>query len=108
MKPHHIIPLDSATAGMTLSDNLSGSRGEVLLPAGAVLTAGMIASLKRHQVNEISVLKDVDLAEEEQNNRLKLEKSIERVNTIFKAHEHEMLNRQLKNYVIHYLTSRTM
>jgi hypothetical protein len=29
---------------------------------------------------------------------------IERINTLFKTHEHEVLNQQLKNYVLHYLT----
>ena len=80
----------------------------MLLPGGAVLTEAMISSLKRHQVNEISVLKNdgSDLIEEERNNALKLEQAIQRVDQLFKTHEHEMLNLQLKNYIIHFLTSR--
>ena len=41
--------------GMILSDELLDSRGHVLLPRGAVLTAATIALLPRHGIESIAV-----------------------------------------------------
>jgi hypothetical protein len=105
MQPYQIIPLDSAIPGMTLADNLLGSHGEIMLPSGAVLSETMISSLKRHSVAEISILKNIDPIEQEQNNRLMLEQKMQRADKLFKTHEQNRLNQELKNYLIHHLTS---
>ncbi|PRC93363.1 hypothetical protein [Solimicrobium silvestre] len=104
-----LIPLDDAVAGMVLSTNLMGSHNEKLLPGGTVLTDSMISSLRRHQVEEVEVEIEEEFdaeaeAENAQNEKLKLEKKLARLDKLFKLTEHEKLNQQLKNYIIQFLT----
>lgn len=47
---HHMVSLDQATAGMTLSDAIIDQQGQVLLAQGTVLTASTIAALARHDI----------------------------------------------------------
>lgn len=49
------LPLGQARAGMVLSGELRDAQGHVLLPAGAVLTAAMLASLARHGIDTLPV-----------------------------------------------------
>lgn len=49
------LPLAQARAGMVLSGELRDAHGHVLLPAGAVLTAAMLASLARHGIAMLPV-----------------------------------------------------
>ena len=49
--------------GMVLSDVLLDQHGQVLLPQGAILTAGIIALLPRHGVEVLAVLKGAGEAE---------------------------------------------
>lgn len=53
---HHLVSLEHATAGMTLSDAILDQQGQVLLPAGAVLTAAMLDALGRHDVALLPIL----------------------------------------------------
>lgn len=103
MNTNQKISLDNAVAGMVLSTDLLRSSGEIVLPAGAVLSDTLISSLKRHQFNEISiVINDPQAAQEEIR---RLEKKIERVHQLFKVNENETLNQQFKNYLLGYLTA---
>ena len=47
---HQMIELGKASAGMVLSDAILDRQGQVLLPAGTVLTHSTIAALARHDV----------------------------------------------------------
>ena len=56
MTTHHKqVPLSDATAGMLLWDAVVDGRGNVLLPAGTVLTTPMLASLARHQIEMLAI-----------------------------------------------------
>ena len=52
---HIQIVLANATPGMTLSDPVLDTKGNILLPDGVVLTEAMLQSLKRHQIDSIAV-----------------------------------------------------
>jgi hypothetical protein len=47
---HQMVGLEDASPGMALSDAILDQQGQVLLAQGTVLTAPMIAGLKRHDV----------------------------------------------------------
>lgn len=51
------VALGDAIAGMTLSDPVLDSKGNILLPQGITLTDRMIASLQRHQIDTLAVLR---------------------------------------------------
>ena len=100
------IALDQATVGMTLSKDLTDSRGNILLPCNAVLTEKMINVLTRHNISEISVIADKESgASDEATEQLKLQEKMARIELLFKTHEHEAINLQLKNYIINFNTA---
>ena len=49
------LPLASAKSGMTLSDAVLDTKGNILLPKGAVLTDATLASLLRHQIDTLVI-----------------------------------------------------
>lgn len=55
---NHEITLDEAGPGMTLSDDLLDEHGQILLPAGAVLTETSIAGLRRREVDTVPIQGD--------------------------------------------------
>ena len=52
---HTQIALTDATPGMTLSDPVLDTKGNILLPGGATLTTALLASLQRHQIDTIAI-----------------------------------------------------
>lgn len=101
-----IIPLDSATEGMTLAENLSDSRGHILLPAMARLTNNMITSLRRHQIAQVVVIAEgEENLSDEADRTIFLEKKIQRINRLFAPHENHALNAQFKSYVIDFFSA---
>lgn len=69
MTTHHKqVPLSDAVPGMTLWDAVTDSHCNVLLPAGTVLTASMLASLARHQIDMLAIAGAV-LSEAEERTR---------------------------------------
>ena len=52
---HTQIALFDALPGMTLSDDVLDTKGNVLLPTGVVLTRQILASLERHQIDTIAI-----------------------------------------------------
>ena len=52
------LPLAEVQPGMILSDELLDKQGQVLLPAGAVLTEGMLARMPSHGIESLAVLDD--------------------------------------------------
>lgn len=102
--PSRQIPLDAATAGMVLSDNLLDSSGRVLLTQGATLTEATLASLRRHQIETISVACD---AAPEIDAEAALAQRLERVDRLFRkpASDSEDANGILLQYVRQYRQS---
>ncbi len=49
------VEIDSAMAGMVLSEDLLDGAGNVLLPQGVVLTAASLSSLRRRGVEQLAV-----------------------------------------------------
>lgn len=49
------VPIEHATPGMILADDLRTTRGNLLLAAGTVLTKDMITSLSRHEIESVPV-----------------------------------------------------
>jgi hypothetical protein len=93
--------IDQAASGMKLALTLTGVHGEILLPQGTELTEAMIASLKRHQIDEINI---EIAAENDQDAAISLARKIERLDHMFKMTENEQLNRELREYIIRYWT----
>ncbi len=59
MPTRHIqIALTDALPGMLLSDPVTDTRGNVLLPGGTVLTEALLSSLQRHQIDFIAIATD--------------------------------------------------
>jgi len=52
------LPLAEARPGMVLSDELLDKQGQVLLPAGAVLTETMLERMPGHGIESLAVLDD--------------------------------------------------
>jgi hypothetical protein len=52
------LPLADVQAGMVLSDELLDQQGQVLLPAGTVLTEKMLQRLPAHGVESLAVVDD--------------------------------------------------
>jgi len=97
------ISLDDAAADMVLAADLLDSKGHFLLPGKTVLTATVIASLKRHHVTTVSVLvSDESDSDRSERDAADLSNKIARLDTMFKAHEADPLNQQLKTYPIHF------
>jgi hypothetical protein len=53
---HRQVPLDQATAGMVLADDLLDAQGNILLARNITLTDAMIAALRRHQVEAVPIV----------------------------------------------------
>jgi len=52
------LPLAKVEPGMVLSDELLDTHGQVLLPAGAVLTERMLERLQDHGIESLAVVDD--------------------------------------------------
>lgn len=91
------ITLDEATPGMVLSDDLFDTLGKILLSAGSILSDASIASLRRREVDTLSILgaevSDTDNAAE-------LERQTQRLARLFrKHHEDDMATEILKSFI---------
>lgn len=74
---HTQIALSDASPGMTLSDDVLDTKGNILLPEGAVLTEQILASLQRHLIETVAIA-GTEILEVEQNLQL------ERVQWLFR------------------------
>ena len=52
------LPLAEVRPGMVLSDELLDTQGQVLLPAGAVLTESMLERMPGHGIESLAVVDD--------------------------------------------------
>ncbi|MES2832846.1 MAG: hypothetical protein V4695_12745 [Pseudomonadota bacterium] len=77
-KRHTQIILADARAGMTLSDPILDTKGNLLLPEGTLLTGAILESLRRHQIDTLAVagaeISDAEENAERQNRLARVEK----------------------------------
>lgn len=59
------IPLERATPGLILGEDLLDPSGHILLPAGVVLTDAMLSSLRRRGIAELAIAVEPTTAPEE-------------------------------------------
>ncbi|MFD2366776.1 hypothetical protein [Pseudoduganella sp. GCM10020061] len=55
LSSHRFLPLARVEAGMVLSDEVLDGQGQVLLPAGTVITADLLARLPAHGVDALPI-----------------------------------------------------
>jgi hypothetical protein len=98
---HRQIPLPQATAGMVLSDDILDAQGKTLLAKNVTLTDIMLAALKRHQVEVISVVSG-EITEEELDAQRRRHEA--RLDHLFRkpANDVEDATGILKDYVRYY------
>lgn len=93
------LDLDDVVAGMTLSEVLLDSHGDVLLPSGTVLTETTLSSLRRRGIDKLLVLSEdiseADLAAER-------ERLQQRLDMLFRKCGKDGASGQLLQYVIEY------
>lgn len=79
---YKLLSLDEVLPGMSLSDDLLDGHGNVLLPRGATLTAAILASLHRHQIEVVPIsfgeLSEADRNSGQQHHRLRLDRLFRR------------------------------
>jgi hypothetical protein len=61
---HHLISLETATAGMVLSDDILDQQGHVLLAQGTVLTTATMVALARHDIALLPIVVSGEVAPE--------------------------------------------
>ncbi len=76
---HLLIALAAAEPGMTLSDSVLDTKGNVLLPTGTVLTASLLESLQRHQIDSVAIAADGVQPDDEQAERARRMARVERL-----------------------------
>lgn len=90
------LALEQAEAGMQIAANLQDDHGNVLLPAGTVLTDSSIKSLLRRGVTDISI---VGTDEPAVDPRLEQERVKNRLTKLFRKSYIGELDRLLMDYV---------
>lgn len=73
------VDIDDAQPDMALAEPILDARGEVLLPAGTVLTESVIASLHRRGVDHLIVVGDPVSEEELAAERARVRERLERL-----------------------------
>jgi hypothetical protein len=93
------LDLDDVMPGMTMSDPLLDSHGDVLLPGGTVLTESSIQSLRRRGIDSLTVVNDqiseADLAAEQERHRQRLDR-------LFRKSSKDVANGALLKHIAHY------
>ncbi len=74
-----IVPISQIEAGAVAALPITGANGQMLLPAGAVLSAGALQSLENRGVEAI----DISIPEDPEKRRQDAEKEKERLNGLF-------------------------
>jgi len=82
LKRHLQIILANATAGMTLSDAILDTKGNLLLPEDTQLTDAILESLRRHQIETIAVA-GAEISETE--NNIERQQRLLRVEELFRS-----------------------
>ncbi len=91
------VTLDEASPGMVLSEDLLDTQGKTLLPAGTVLSEASIASLRRREVDTLSILGEEVSAID---NVAELERQRQRLANLFRKHaEDDMATEILKQFI---------
>jgi endonuclease/exonuclease/phosphatase (EEP) superfamily protein YafD len=97
MRRNYQVTLDEASPGMVLSDDLRDAQGSVLLPAGVTLSESTINSLRRREVDMLSIQGD-ELPEVD--DAATLEKRKERLQQLFRNHtDDDMATEILRQFI---------
>ena len=97
MRRNYQVTLDEANPGMVLSDDLLDAQGSVLLPAGTTLSESTIKSLRRREVDLLSIQGD-ELPEAD--DAAELERYKARLQQLFRKHsEDDMATEILRQFV---------
>ena len=80
MKSRSMMGLDEVRSGMTLAEPVVDTNGQMLVPAGTVLTESLLAGLQRRGVSVLTVEQEIeeDMVEREAR-RLRLAEHLDRV-----------------------------
>lgn len=62
LSSHRFLPLSKVEVGMVLSDEVLDAQGHVLLPAGTVITANLLARLPAHGIDALPIAVAADTA----------------------------------------------
>ena len=100
-KRHHFLPIHQISQGMALADDLMDKQGHVLLPAGTIISEGMLKSLERHDIHQLSILIE-EMPGDEQAHLLELQKKVDRLNTLFRKRPYESPTDILQTYIQKY------
>lgn len=103
---HQYYPIEQATAGMVLADEVLDKQGHILLPARTVLTDVLIRSLAQHAVTQVSVLLEQSPEMIEQHQQ-ELQKKIDRLPLIFRRPSENPATEELRAYLQQYRTGST-
>ncbi|WP_342117219.1 hypothetical protein [Pseudoduganella sp. OTU4001] len=79
------LPLAEVQAGMVLSDELLDKQGQVLLPAGTVLTDKMLERMPGHGVESLAVVDDTPA--DPVQTAAQREAQLERIAVLFRRHD---------------------
>lgn len=94
------IALDEASPGMVLSDDLLDTHGNVLFPAGTILSEAGIASLRRREVDMLPIVGE-EVADSD--DMAELERHLRRLATLFRKHsEDDMATEILRLFVCNF------
>src|SRR5690606_12091458 len=101
MKRYKMLEPDEAEPGAVLFEEVRDAQGTVLIPAGTVLTEGLLKSLRRRGVETLCIVNDqvseADLAAE----RARWTK---RLAILFRRSQSEPANKALMRHLIDYRT----
>ncbi|MEJ7806271.1 MAG: hypothetical protein WKG03_10180 [Telluria sp.] len=101
------LALAEVRPGMILSDELLDRQGQVLLPKGAVLTAGTIALLPGHGIDMLAVLRsDADAAADKPDH----DAIARRLDKVFRKNDpdndDDLASATLRGYILDYRLER--
>jgi hypothetical protein len=94
---HHYLPISKIYPGMTLATELIDKQGQILLPAGVIITKQILASLLLHDIHQLSVLKDISDLPSLNNANLEITK--QRLDIIFRHAPFEEPRNTLANLI---------
>jgi hypothetical protein len=99
-RSYKLVPLNDATPGMVLSDNLTDRYGKVLLPEGTMLTDKLLESLRRYEMDMVPVFCE-QLTEAERAEQIMQLR--ERLNKLFRRHNYDDTGQTANEVLLQYM-----
>lgn len=60
MKQVETLPLEQVAVGMRLAEAVLDAAGQILVPAGAELSAGLLQGLQRREIGELCIEREIE------------------------------------------------